>query len=281
MRIHYECFMCIANQCQRIIEMTTDDLEKRKTAAVFSAKLMGKLKEDSISGIVASEIISELYKFLGIEDPFKEYKERSNEIAKKILENITKNLKIDLKTALKLAIVGNIIDFAVGYSPEKIERDIMHLINEDLYVDNSEELFEILKHAKVLLYLTDNCGEIYFDKLFLKKIKESFPDLEIYIAGKEQPLINDATVNELRAAGLQEVGEIISTGFGVVGVPLDRISGRFKEIFDSADVIIAKGQANFETLNESNDRRIFYLLKAKCMPIARELRVPQGAMLCI
>ncbi|OYT33217.1 hypothetical protein B6U96_16760 [Archaeoglobales archaeon ex4484_92] len=237
MRIHYECFMCIANQCQRIIEMTTDDLEKRKTAAVFSAKLMGKLKEDSISGIVASEIISELYKFLGIEDPFKEYKERSNEIAKKILE--------------------------------------------DLYVDNSEELFKILKHARVLLYLTDNCGEIYFDKLFLKKIKESFPDLEIYIAGKEQPLINDATVNELRAAGLQEVGEIISTGFGVVGVPLDRISGRFKEIFDSADVIIAKGQANFETLNESNDRRIFYLLKAKCMPIARELRVPQGAMLCI
>ena len=281
MRIHYECFMCIADQCQRIIEMSTDDLEKRKKAAVFAAKLMSKLKEDSISGIVASEIFSELYKFLGVEDPFKEYKERSNELAKKVLGSIEKNLDIDLKTALKLSIVGNIIDFAVGYSLEKVEEDIIQLINEELYIDNSKELFDRLKDAKILLYLTDNCGEIYFDKLFLKKIREEFPNIEVYIAGKEQPAINDATVEDLRDAGLQEVGEIVSTGFGIVGVPFDRISGRFKEIFENADIIIAKGQANFETLNELGDDRIFHLLKAKCKPIARELGVPQGAILCI
>ncbi|WP_175059690.1 damage-control phosphatase [Thermococcus sp. 2319x1] len=281
MKIHYECFTCIANQCQRIIEMSTEDLAKRKKAAVFCAKLMGKLEEESIPAIVASKIFFDLYEFLGVCDPFKAYKESSNRLAERVLNEIEAIMEVDLKTALKLAIVGNVIDFAVGYSPEKIEEDIMRLIKEDLYIDLSEELFKKLENAKVLLYLTDNCGEIYFDKLFLKKIQENFPHLDIYIAGKEAPIINDATVEDLKAAKFDEVGTIISTGSGIVGIPFGEVSGEFMEIFRRADVIIAKGQGNFETLSEIGDRRVFYLLKAKCRPVARELGVPRGSMLCI
>jgi hypothetical protein len=281
MKIHYECFTCIANQCQRIIEMSTEDLAKRKKAAVFSAKLMGKFEEDSIPAIVSSKIFFDLYAFLRVQDPFKAYKETSNRLAERVLNDIEKIIKIDLKTALKLAIVGNVIDFAVGYSPEKIEEDIMRLIKEDLYIDRSEELFEKLGNAKVLLYLTDNCGEIYFDRLFLRKVQEAFPHLKIYIAGKEAPIINDATVEDLKAAKLDEIGTIISTGSRIVGVPFGEVSEEFMGIFEKADVIIAKGQGNFETLSEINDKRVFYLLKAKCRPVARELGVPHGSMVCI
>lgn len=261
--------------------MSTEDLAKRKKAAVFCAKLMGKLEEDSIPAIVASKIFFDLYEFLGVRDPFKAYKESANKLAERVLNEIEAIMEVDLKTALRLAIVGNVIDFAVGYSPEKIEEDIMSLIKEELYIDRSEELFKRLENAKVLLYLTDNCGEIYFDKLFLKKIRENFPHLDIYIAGKEAPIINDATVEDLKAAKFDEIGTIISTGSGIVGVPFGEVSEEFMELLRRADVIIAKGQGNFETLSEIRDERIFYLLKAKCRPVARELGVPQGSMLCI
>lgn len=261
--------------------MSTEDLAKRKKAAVFCAKLMGKLEEDSIPAIVASKIFFDLYEFLGVRDPFKAYKESANKLAERVLNEIEAIMEVDLKTALRLAIVGNVIDFAVGYSPEKIEEDIMSLIKEELYIDRSEKLFKKLENAKVLLYLTDNCGEIYFDKLFLKKIRENFPHLDIYIAGKEAPIINDATVEDLKAAKFDEIGTIISTGSGIVGVPFGEVSEEFMELLRRADVIIAKGQGNFETLSEIRDERIFYLLKAKCRPVARELGVPQGSMLCI
>lgn len=280
MKVHYECFACAASQCGKIVEMGTDDLELRKKGVIEAAKLMANISEDSVPAIFGSEVFLGVYKVIENEDPFREYKELSNRLAEKVVEDLEKE-EINLKTALKLAIIGNVIDFAVGYSPEKIEEDVKAMLNEELYIDESEELFGALKNAKSLLYLTDNCGEIYFDRLFLKKLKEAFPHLKVYIAGKEGPIINDATVEDLKRAGFEELGEVISTGTRIVGVPLEGVSEEFRAIFENADVIIAKGQGNFETLSEINDGRAFYLLKAKCRPIARELNVPQGSMVCM
>jgi uncharacterized protein with ATP-grasp and redox domains len=280
MKIHYECFACIANQCQRIVEMGTDDIELRKKAVIEAAKLMSRMREDSVPAIFGSEVFLGVYRTIGNDDPFKEYKELSNRLAEKVVEDLKKE-EIDLRKALKLAIIGNVVDFAVGYSPEKIEEDVKAMLGKELYIDDSKELFEALKTAKILLYITDNCGEIYFDRLFLEKLEEAFPHLEVYIAGKEWPMINDATVEDLKKAGFDELGEIISTGTRIVGVPLDRVVDEFREVFEEADVIIAKGQGNYETLSEMKDGRIFYLLKAKCRPIARELGVPQGSLVCI
>ena len=277
MKIHYECFACAANQCQKIVEMATDDLELRKKGVIGAARLMGSINENSVPAIFGSEVFLGVYRVVGNDDPFKEYKELSNRLAKEIVKDFE---DVELREALKLAIIGNVVDFAVGYSPEKLENDVRAMMKEELYVDESEELFRELSRAERLLYLTDNCGEIYFDLLFLKKLREAFPHLRIYVAAKEGPIINDATLDDLREAGFEEVGEIVSTGTRIVGVPLGRVSKEFMEVFENADVIIAKGQGNFETLSERNDDRVFYLLKAKCRPIARELGVPQGALLC-
>ena len=280
MKVHYECFSCIASQCQKIVEMGTEDLGVRKRGILRAAKAIAEMKEDSIPAVIGSRVFLEVYDAIGNDDPFREYKELSNRLAEKVVSDLERE-NIDLKTALKLAIIGNVIDFAVGYSPERIEEDVRSMLGEELYIDNSDELFNRLSGAKILLYLTDNCGEIYFDRLFLRKIREEFPQLKIYIAGREGPIINDATVEDLRRAGLEEIGEVISTGTRIVGVPFGLVSREFMEVFEKADVIIAKGQGNFETLSERKDGRIFYLLKAKCRPIARELNVPQGSLLCV
>ena len=280
MKVHYECFSCAANQCQRIVEMGTNDLELRKKGVIEAAKLMAAISEASIPAIFGSEVFLGVYRAIGNDDPFRDYKELSNRLAEKVVEDLEKE-NPDIKTALKLAIIGNVIDFAVGYSPEKIEEDVKAMLGEELYIDHSNELFERLGKAKTLLYLTDNCGEIYFDRLFIKKLRETFPHLKIYVAAKEGPIINDATVEDLKNAGFDEFGGIISTGTRIVGVPLDRVSNEFIEVFEGVDVIIAKGQGNFETLSEIRDDRVFYLLKAKCMPIARELNVPPGSMVCM
>lgn len=281
MKVHYECLACQVLQCQRIAEFSTEDLEKRRRAMIFSSKLFADyFNENSIPAVVGSEIFLRLYEYLGVNDPFKGYKERSNKLARKVVDDLKRKLRIDLNTALKLAIAGNVIDFAVGYNPEKIEEDILEMVKEGLYIDESKKLFNTLRMSKILLYITDNCGEIYFDKLLLEKIREEFPKLEVYIAGKEDAIINDATVNDLKEAGIDKFGKIISTGTRIVGIPMNKVSRDFIEIFNKADVIIAKGQGNFETLSEIKDDRVFFLLKAKCKPVARELNVPQGAMIC-
>ena len=280
MKIHYECFACAANQCQKIVEMGTDDLELRKRGVIEAAKLMAGINSDSIPAIFGSEVFLGVYRAIGNDDPFRDYKEISNRLADRIVSDLEGD-DVDLRTALKLAIIGNVIDFAVGYSPERIEEDVKAMLGEELHIDHSDELFKRLGKAKTLLYLTDNCGEIYFDRVFIRKLKGAFPHLEIYVAAKEGPIINDATVENLREAGFEEFAEIISTGTRIVGVPLDRVSDEFREVFENADVIIAKGQGNFETLSEVKDGRVFYLLKAKCRPIARELGVPQGSMVCL
>lgn len=281
MKVHYECLPCIVTQSQRVAELSTGDVEKRREAMIRAAKFLGEhFDRDSIPAIVGSEVFLMLYDHLGNDDPFEAYKVRSNLLAKSLVEDLRRRLDINLKSALKLSIAGNVIDFAVGYDPEKIEEDIMRMLDEELYIDESRELFERLKNAKTLLYLTDNCGEIYFDRLFIERIKEEFPELRIYIAAKEGPIINDATVEDLLAAGFEDVGTVVSTGSRIVGVPPEGLSSEVLEIFGKADVIIAKGQGNFETLSEFRDGRVFYLLKAKCPPIARELGVPRGAMVC-
>ncbi|MDV3103159.1 ARMT1-like domain-containing protein [Thermococcus waiotapuensis] len=150
MKAHYECFACIANQCQKIVEMGTDDLELRKKGVIETAKLMAGISEDSVPAVFGSEIFLGVYKIVSNDDPFKEYKELSNRLAGKMVSDL-EGKEMDLKTALKLAIIGNVIDFAVGYSPERIGEDVEAMLKEEPYVDHFNELFERLGKAKTLL----------------------------------------------------------------------------------------------------------------------------------
>jgi len=279
MRVHHECVACAVNQCQKIVEMSLADENPRRDAMLFSLKRASELfSPDSVPAVVGGRLFLDLYEFIGSDDPFREYKRVSNEIARELAGHFQ---GADLKTALKLAIAGNVVDFSVGYNPEKLDEDVRQVLSEELLIDHSAELFERLERAEMLLYLVDNCGEIYFDRLFVGKLRDEFPHLRIAVAGKAGPIINDATVRDLLEAGFEGLAEVVSTGSRLPGTPLEHVSEEFLRLFRSADVIVAKGQANFETLSELNDPRVFFLLKAKCPAIAREIGVPIGSLLCL
>lgn len=150
----------------------------------------------------------------------------------------------------------------------------------ELAIDDSKTLIEDILKAKILLYLGDNCGEICMDKIFLKKIKELNPNAKILFGVRCRPVVNDSIAEDAYAVGIDEYAEVIDNGDGSLGTVLNRTSSEFKEVYKKADVVIAKGQANYECLSEEN-KNIYFLLITKCDVIANDIDVEENKVICM
>jgi uncharacterized protein with ATP-grasp and redox domains len=217
----------------------------------------------------------------GCYDPYCREKIEGNEIALKYLPDVKKILEEDdsLENYVKIAIIGNILDFGAFTLDDDIESVIKSSLKKDLVIKDIEEFEKSLKDNEKVLYLVDNTGEIVFDKLLLSKIKEY--GLNITIAVKSEPILNDACMAEALDAGLDEFGEIVEIGAGTVGYVDSEISDEFREIFNSHKFIISKGMGNYEGLTEIDlsDKEIYFLLCAKCNTISRDIGVNLHDML--
>jgi uncharacterized protein with ATP-grasp and redox domains len=206
----------------------------------------------------------------GNTDPFLEIKKECNEIALKLqpeLREIVEKSSDRFLTAAKLAIAGNIIDFA---TPTEFSSEIMSdTINNILSSPVDPASFELLKmnieKADKILYLGDNAGEIIFDKIFINEL----PNNKITFCVRGRPILNDALMGDAKKAGLTSMVKVINSGTDLPGIISDECSTEFKNCFNEADLIIAKGQGNFETLNDSK-KNIFFLFKVKCSAVANE-----------
>lgn len=185
-------------------------------------------------------------------------------------------------TALKMAITANLIDFAANHTFDEsmLLRKFTAINEQHLAIDDSKDLYEKLKTAATLLYLGDNCGEIVLDKLFIEYIKETFPGIKVFFGVRGQPIVNDVTLEDANQVQMHEVAEVISNGDGSLGTVIERTSTAFKDVFYQAEVIIAKGQGNFESLSEIDRGNIFFLFMAKCEAVAGMLHVPKLAIVC-
>lgn len=174
-----------------------------------------------------------------------------------------------LQTALRIAIAGNIIDSGVseGYD---LEATLERVLNQPFAINDPESFRSALAQSKAILYLADNVGETVFDRVLIETL-----DRPVTYAVKAAPIINDATREDATAAGLDELTEVIDNGSDAPGTLLDQCSGIFRERFEQADLIIAKGQGNYESLSDQ-PAPIFFLLQAKCGVIARNLGVTEG-----
>jgi len=150
---------------------------------------------------------------------------------------------------------------------------INETLNQPFAINNLPEFKKALERSRRILYLTDNAGEIVFDRILI----EELPDYRdrVIVAVKSEPVINDATMEDAEQAGLTDIVRVIENGSDAPGTILEECSEEFLEIFYNSDMIIAKGQGNYESLSE-NDHRVFFLLKAKCSVISRHLRVRIG-----
>nr|AEI30596.1 protein of unknown function DUF89 [uncultured microorganism] len=216
-------------------------------------------------------------------DPYKDIKKKSNRLALKLLGKLKNKVgrsQDKLLTALELAIAGNIIDFGVKNNLNvKTElKNILAQENKSIHkksIFHYPELRRALKGAKKILYLADNAGEVVFDRVLIEEIKRTYPDKDIYYTVKARPVINDALFEDARACGIDKTARIISNGSDAPGTILALCSKEFKRIYKNADLVISKGQGNFESLS-GQKRPVFFLFMVKCPVVARETGAKLG-----
>ena len=170
-----------------------------------------------------------------------------------------------LETALLYARIGNYIDFAAleNVSQETMLKLLENENHEPLGQEEYANFQKDLSRAKSLVYLTDNCGEIVLDKLAIKILKEKYPQLDITVIVRGYPVVNDATMEDAEEIGLTDIAKVIGNGSNVGGTWFPGLSNESRTLLEQADVILAKGQGNFETMNDCG-LNVYYLFLCKC-----------------
>ncbi|MBN2536674.1 DUF89 family protein, partial [candidate division WOR-3 bacterium] len=211
---------------------------------------------------------------LGDRDPFVAVKREQNDLARPLAEAADRELGDgpgDLRRALALAAAGNVIDSGPRHEfPVEAALERLSFARDD-----SELLLERLVRGGSVLYILDNSGEVMFDRLVLERLAGN----DVTIVARSSPVLNDVTVDEARALGLGEFGRVIGTGSRFLGVDLATVSDEFRQAYEAAGTVIAKGHANFESL-AGRGRDGFYVLKAKCELVADVLGVGLGESAC-
>lgn len=269
MKYSVECLPCLVNQTVRVVKrfISEEEEQLRLVKEVMAEMLL--VDDDTTSPYIAHRIQETLARALGNPDPYKEEKVYYNQEMMKLLPNFSRLIDEaadPFAAAVKLAAAGNIIDFGPGYdlSPATVLKTIAATMEMPLPEDTLTALKEDLAQAKTLLYLGDNTGEIVFDRVFVEAIKENYPDVRIYFAARGKPVLNDITEEDAYLVKMNEFAEIINNGTSIPGTMLEYVTPAFREIFEQADVIISKGQGNFECLLGSGRENLYHLFLCKC-----------------
>jgi len=279
MRIFLDCIPCFVRQALDSARLATDDEQIHENVVRQVLSLAADLDMSQSPPAIGQQIHRLIRELVGNNDPYHRIKKRFNNLALKLYPDLRKQIVGSddrLETAIRLAIAGNIIDFGVKTS--LAESDIEKTISDSLsgYL-NSEQIQgfkNTVTEAEKILYLADNAGEIVFDRLLI----EQLPYEKVTVVVKSNPVINDATIEDADVAGLTRIVEVIDNGSDAPGTILESCSEEFRRRFADADLIIAKGQGNYETLSDA-DKNIFFVLKAKCPVIARDLGCEVGEMI--
>ena len=283
MKVYYECGACYLRQAKEALDLSTNDDELKLQITSEVIKLLAEnFKKGASSNATGSKIHKLIREKTKCPDPYKNKKILGNQIAENLLPKIQKILKKDntLENYVKISILGNILDFGTYSITTDIETLLKQNLNKQLIINDIKKLDESLKKHKQLLYLVDNTGEIVFDKLLLEKIKKDYK-INITVAVKESPVLNDACTEDALQVGLDKYAKIITIGTDTVGVVYEEISQEFKNTFNNSQFIISKGMGNYEGLTEitfNNNQDIFYLLCSKCKANAQDLNVNVGDM---
>ncbi len=206
----------------------------------------------------------EFYRMVDGRDPYLELKKKSNEKALELLPTISTS---SIRDAIAACIIGNKIDYGaclVGkYDLEHLKNDLASIPHLPLHIDETAILQQKLKTAKKVLYLVDNNGEVIFDTLLLQEIAKTVGKEQLFIMGKETPMLNDVTIADLRELGFEKYGTIVSTGSNCFGLHTEDVSKECKQLLRETDLIIAKGQAYLEFFTEYNFPNVMNILTVK------------------
>jgi hypothetical protein len=264
---HAECLICFSQHSLRAARRVIDNdaaVEKLLQRVLREASTMDLSEPPPV--LMGTVIQPLLRNTTGRKDPFAQIKAESNAMALELLPELEAKLaKTDdpLATAVRLAIAGNIIDFSMyAHVPAtEIRKAVQSSLIAPLDMEKLDSFRNAVASARRILYVGDNAGEIVFDRLLIQQIGPS----RVVFAVRGGPVINDATMEDAQAAGLTDLVDVIDTGSDIPGIRLDRCSPEFREVFETADCVVAKGQGNYETMEGLPNRsNLFFLFQAKC-----------------
>jgi len=276
MKLVPDCYECLRRLICQAAELATDDASLKQRATEEALKILDdEFSYSQLSIVIATKIHKVVKEVTHNADPYRAMKEREMTVAKELYPELSLRAersnvyKDDFWGCLKLAAAANAIDFF--REPGSIKEDIRKPVS--FVVDDSEQFEARLKEAGKVLYLADNAGEVYFDLPLVKWMQQFAP---VSYVVKPSPVQDDVTLEDIREAGLEsEFGGVITTGIASPGIVFSLASAQFRQEFESADLIFAKGMGHYEALSElPPEGKFFYCLKAKCQPVAESLGVP-------
>lgn len=273
MRLDFECLFCTIRQMLKASRKSLSNRYDLERVMRMVLRQLAKSDWNESPMVVAHRLFNMVKELSNNPDPYKEEKKDQNKKALALypmLREILEKSKNKLLTAVKLAIAGNLIDFGPGHQFE-VSDVIMEALNKSLAIDHFKDFTELLKTANKIVYIGDNAGEIVFDRILLEQLKSK----EITFFVRSEPVVNDIIYDDAIETGIDKIAKIeklkILPESRNEGISLDEM----KNLFQKTDLVIAKGQANYE-LFDNYPGKIFFLLRVKCEPIARALNSRVG-----
>ena len=290
MKTYLECYPCFMRQALEAARRRNLTDEKAREVMVSVGKAFEDVSLDMSPPEIGGALKSIIQKYTGSEDPYREEKREFTALAQalypRLVERVTGSSQ-PLFAAAVIAIVGNIIDLAV-LSTGEVRSRLDFLLSEELdaarresrEVFSFDEFHHAVRAAREILYIGDNAGETVFDKVLIEAILRENPEAKIAFATRGEPVLNDAILEDAQEAGLDEVASLISSGSDLPGTVLDRTTQEFQELFRGADLVISKGQGNYESLSDAG-RDVFFLLIAKCPVLADDVGCRVGDIVLV
>ena len=285
MKVEVECAYCLLHRgYMEILEATNDRSLQFEAISALTRLLSREFKPTAVPAKLGTKRDRLIKKVTGNPDPYEKKKRLSNKQALELLPQAKRLVasasspESKFRRACLCAVVGNIIEFDIPQHEFKFE-DLGKLIQQaenDLAVDEIAQMYDIAKRAKNILYLTDNAGEIAFDTLVVRELKNLGAHVSVAVKGK--PILNDATVQDAETVSMHEVAdELISNGTDTVGLILPECSKHFLSRYKTVDLVVTKGMGYAETLTEIKLKTPHaLLLRTKCQPVANYFGVSKG-----
>jgi damage-control phosphatase, subfamily I len=275
LKTYFDCYPCFLRQALHAAKLSGANEGQTEAILRQTLELMQSLPAAATPPEIGHQVHQIVRTQVGAHDPYHQVKEKSTRQSLALypkLKELVRKSGDPLRLAIRLSIAGNILDFGVSNQPVDLWQTVEKVIKQPFSIDDVGALKDKLQNVEQVLYLADNAGETVFDRVLIEELP-----VPVLYAVKEAPILNDATREDALAAGLDACATIITTGAQAMGVIMPLVSADFRRQFDQAALVIAKGQANYETLSEAGEK-IFCLLQAKCEVIAADLDVPVGSI---
>jgi uncharacterized protein with ATP-grasp and redox domains len=281
MHVVPECLPCLLRQTVNTLKSAGANEAQQMTVLREVMAYMAQADLSVPPARFSEPVYAAVARITGVADPYAAMKKETNALALKLVVGVRDRVTQShdpLAKALQAAAAGNVIDAGIGQHKD-MQPELMRLLQKPLASNDTPVLRTFLKRGARVLYVVDNAGEIVFDALAVDRIQRF--GVLVTAAVKSGPIINDATMEDARVAGLTKICTVIETGAASIGIDWSRVSEEFRAIYRAADVVIAKGHGHFETLYDDPHPGLFYLLKAKCPVVARNLRCAIGELVFV